>query len=112
MDVIKRLDDIMEKMNLTDYKLALISGLSSSTISNMRKRNTVPSFITLETICKALGISLSQFFASDDENFYPVTLQEREFLDYYVLMSDNQQNLFLELAKNTDLNPLNSENKK
>ena len=105
MDVVERLNEIMRKQHISDYKLAKISGLSLSTLSNMRKRNTVPSIVTLEIICKALNITLTQFFASEDDDLYPVTPLQREFMDYYVLMSDEQQHLFLEMAKNTDINP-------
>ena len=62
MDVIKRIEDLMKERNWTDYKLSKKSGLSSSTIANMRRRNTIPSIPTLETICEAFGISLAQFF--------------------------------------------------
>lgn len=43
MDVLKRIDEIMRKQHLNDYQLSKLSGLSTSTISNMRKRNTIPS---------------------------------------------------------------------
>ena len=100
MTVIERIDEIMKKQNLTDYQLSKISGLSSSTISNMRKRNTVPSIATLEYMCKAMGITLSQFFADEHTLMYPVTPEQKEFLDYYVLLPEEQQNLILELVKN------------
>lgn len=100
MNVIERIDEIMEKQNLTDYQLSKISGLSTSTISNMRKRNTIPSIATLEYICDALHITLSQFFADDQTELYPVTPNQKKVLDYYILLSENQQNLILEIMKN------------
>lgn len=50
MDVLKRIDEIMRKQHLNDYQLSKLSGLSTSTISNMRKRNTIPSIATPEVI--------------------------------------------------------------
>lgn len=47
------------------YKLAKLSGVSQSTLSNMFSRNNDPSISTLEDICRAFGITLSQFFADD-----------------------------------------------
>lgn len=35
MDVLKRIDEIMRKQHLNDYQLSKLSGLSTSTISNM-----------------------------------------------------------------------------
>ncbi len=61
MDVISRINSLMKERNWSDYRLSLESGLSSSTIANMHRRGTVPSISTLEQICDAFGISLSQF---------------------------------------------------
>lgn len=65
MDVIKRIDDLMREREWSDYKLASESGLSSSTIANIHRRNTVPSIPTLEAICSAFGITLAQFFSDN-----------------------------------------------
>lgn len=65
MDVLKRIDEIMRKQHLNDYQLSKLSGLSTSTISNMRKRNTIPSIATLEYICDSFDMTLSQFFVDE-----------------------------------------------
>ena len=49
----------------SEYRLAKTSGLSDSTIKNIFKWNTQPTIETLETICRAFGITLSQFFADE-----------------------------------------------
>lgn len=38
-----------------------------STLQNIYKRNTVPTIDTLERICGAFGITLSQFFAEGEQ---------------------------------------------
>ena len=68
IDVIQRIDKLIEKNGLSYYALAAKAGLSSSTIANIHRRNTVPSIATLDAICNAFGITLSEFF-SDDESF-------------------------------------------
>lgn len=65
MDVIKRIDILMKERNWSNYKLAAESGLSSSNIANIYRRNTTPSISTLESICSAFGITLKQFFTED-----------------------------------------------
>ena len=100
MNVIERINEIMKKQGLSDYQLAKISGLSPSTLSNMRRRNTVPSVPTLENICNSLNMSLSQFFANDEMEMYPVTPRQKQFLDYYIRLSEEQQDLICEVAKN------------
>lgn len=37
MDVIKRIDELMKERQWSDYKLAIESGLSSSTIANIHR---------------------------------------------------------------------------
>ena len=55
-DVISRIESLMDERKWTAYRLAKETGLSSSTITNMFRRNTVPSIPTLETICEAFGM--------------------------------------------------------
>ncbi len=66
MDTNERLRKILDECGWTYYKLSKSSGLSESTVTNIFKRNTVPSIPTLELICKGFGITLSQFFADGD----------------------------------------------
>lgn len=103
MDVITRISELMEKQGWTRYQLAKASGLSQSTISNMYQRNTVPSVATIETICDALNISLPQFFAQDDDKFYSLNEKQKELLDLYILLDEEQQDAILTVAKN--MNP-------
>lgn len=66
MDILKKLRALLNERGWTEYKLAKECGLSESTISNIYKRNSVPSFPTLEAICKGFGITLAQFFAEGE----------------------------------------------
>ena len=54
-----RIRKLMADRQWSEYRLALESGLSQSTISNIFSR-------TLESICKGFGITLAQFFAEGD----------------------------------------------
>ncbi len=66
MDTNERLRKLLDERGWTYYKLSKSSGLSESTVTNIFKRNTIPSIPTLEQICKGFGITLSQFFADGD----------------------------------------------
>jgi len=63
MDAKERIQDLMQERGWTEYRLAIASGLSQSTIANIFSRNTTPSISTLEAICHGFGITLAQFFA-------------------------------------------------
>lgn len=94
MDVLKRLKDIMEQRGWTEYKLAKESNLSQSTISNMFARNTLPTIPTLEAICKALKISLSEFFLDDKDS------TKNKVISKYKRLNDEQQELVIKLIDN------------
>jgi transcriptional regulator with XRE-family HTH domain len=99
MDVIKRIDTLLQKKNFSDYQLAKTSGLSASTLANIRKRGTIPSLGTLECICNTLHISLAQFFVENTSDQYPVTPHQKEFMDCFVLLPKWQQELLFDLAR-------------
>lgn len=90
MVVIQRIDDIMKERGWSYYKLSIESGLSSSTITNIYRRNTVPSITTLEAICNAFGITLSQFFA-EEEDFVQLSPEQKEMFDNWLCLSENQK---------------------
>lgn len=100
MDVIARISELMQKQGLSRYQLAKMAGLSQSTIANMYQRNTVPSVATIETICEVFDISLPQFFAEKDDQFFPMNEKQREAMDLYLLLDEDQQAAILTIMKN------------
>ena len=80
----------MKEREWTEDRLSKECGLSESTLANIFRRNTVPSITTLETICDAFGITLSQFFAEGEmveltpelkvlfENWVSLTADQKE----------------------------------
>lgn len=63
MDVLERLNTLLQARGWTRYRLSKESGLTESTLANIFQRNAMPSLDTLERICNGFGITLSQFFA-------------------------------------------------
>lgn len=99
MDVIKKIDELKNERGWSDYMLAVKSGLSSSTIANMNRRKTVPSVATLETICNAFGITLSQFFGGECENKVNITNDEYNMLTHWRLLDERQRMLTMDIIK-------------
>ena len=65
MDTLQRVYDLIGERNMTLYQLAVISDISPSTLRNTRRRNGELKVETIERICSALGMTLSEFFAVD-----------------------------------------------
>ena len=69
----------MDIKGWSEYKLAKASDLPQSTVSHLFKRNNAPTFPTIESICRALGITVSQFFADEGESVI-LTPEQQEIL--------------------------------
>lgn len=98
MDVIKRIDFLMKERNWSDYKLAAESGLSSSTIANIHRRNTVPSIATLEAICSAFGITLAQFF-TEETSTIQLNKEQQDLFNIWVTLTEHQKQIIYSLIK-------------
>ena len=78
MDTKNRIRELMDERGWTIYELSKCSGLAQTTISNMWKRNTEPTILSLRALCNGFGITLSQFFAEGD--MVELTPEQRAFL--------------------------------
>lgn len=92
MDVMKRIEDLRNERGWSTYRLAIASGLSVSTIANIYRRHTIPSLATIEAICNAFGITLSQFFA-DDMAMMPLSPEQKQMFDAWSKLTPNQKSL-------------------
>ena len=92
MDTNQRIRQLMKERGLTEYRLALDSGLSKSTVSALLHRNTTPSVPTIEALCSALGITVSQFFAEEGDSL-PVNEEQRLLLQRYAQLTETQKRI-------------------
>ena len=98
MQVKERIEQQMAKRNWSIYRLGKESGLSQSTLAHVFREESEPTISTLTTICKAFGMTLSQFFADDD--FIALTDEQQELLDKWAALSDEQKKLVSDLMSN------------
>lgn len=95
MEAQKRIRQLMEERNWTDYRLAKESGLSHSTVTNMFHRNNAPTLPTLEAVCAAFGITLAQFFT--EGNSPEMTEEQRTLFAKWSALKEDQKNALLAL---------------
>ena len=98
MDTKQRIAELAQERNWSNYELAKRSGIQLSTIQNMYHRNYEPTIPTLQALCKAFGIWLSQFFA--DGELADVTEEQREILSLWNRLSDEQKSIVRALMGN------------
>jgi transcriptional regulator with XRE-family HTH domain len=98
MDVTKRIDSLLKQRGWSVYRLGKESGLSQSTLAHIFREDSAPTISTLETICKAFGITLSQFFAKGD--FVSLTAEQQNMLDKWATLNEDQKRLVLDMIEN------------
>jgi len=91
MDAKARIRELMQERDWSEYRLAIASGLSQSTVANIFNRNTTPSVATLESICAGFGITLSQFFAEGD--MVELTAEQKEMFVAWSTLTKEQKNV-------------------
>ena len=89
-DILSVITEYREQRNWTEYQLAERSGLPQSTISSWYRKNMMPTILSLDKICTALGITLSQLFA-EGESPVSLTASQRLLLERWSRLSDDQQ---------------------
>lgn len=99
MDVNAHITALMNDRGWSAYRLAQRSGLSSSALSNLFHRGTLPSIPTLEAICTGLGLTLAEFFATDE-----VPTGELRLLQLWRLLPPKERAIIIALLENMPLN--------
>lgn len=92
MDVIAKLNKLRLERNLSVYRLSELTGINQSTLANTFSRGTIPSIQNLEIMCSAMGITLAQFFAEDDEQT-PLSKEQKELLNSYSKLPPELQDI-------------------
>lgn len=66
-EIIPRIQTLCAVRSWTVYRLSKASGITYSTLCTLLHKETAPSIPTLIKICDGFGITLAQFFDSDNE---------------------------------------------
>lgn len=99
MDVLARITALRERRNWTIWKLSEESGVDQSTISAWYKKGRSPSVSSLEKICQAFNITMSQFFSNANSSV-DLSSDQWELLENWSALSKKQKEIVLTLIKN------------
>ena len=100
MDIRERLIQLQKQHGWSDYKIAKEAGLSPNTVSNIYRRGNTPSLATLESLCKAFGITMVQFFA--EGNLIEVTPELQKLFDKWIILTQEQKTAIWQIIKTYD----------
>ena len=91
MDILKKITELRIERNWTEYELAERSELTQSTISSWYRKNLIPSIQSLERICNAFGITLTQFFLESECFSEQLSKEQVEILKSWNRLTKEQQ---------------------
>ena len=89
-DILATITKYRQDRGWTEYQLAERSGLPQSTISSWYRKNMIPTVPSLEKLCIAFGITLSQLFA-EEENTVSLTDSQMKLLESWSRLTEEQQ---------------------
>lgn len=99
MDILGKITALRERRSWTIWRLAEESGVDQSTISAWYSKGRSPSIASLEKICEAFGITMSQFFA-EGSAVVDLTGEQKQLLEHWSALGQKQKEALLSLIKN------------
>ena len=97
-DILETITEYRERKGWTEYQLSERSGLPQSTISSWYRRKIIPSVPSLEKICFAFGITMSQLFAEEEDLVF-LSPSQRTLLEYWARLNEEQKEIIFSLIK-------------
>lgn len=95
MDILDKITELREERHWSEYQLAEKSGLTQSTISSWYRKGILPSIPSLEKICDAFGLSLSQFFIEEESQAIVPSNNQARLLAYAAKLDSEQYDALL-----------------
>ena len=94
MDVLKRILDLRLERGWSEYRLSVEADIPQTTISSWFRKQICPTVSSIEKICKAYNITLSQFF-SEDTNAVTLTDNQAVLVKQFSKLGPKQQETLL-----------------
>ena len=97
-NVARKIDILRSQYNYTYRELSKKSGVSLATLYDIINGNKIPNIYTLDCICTALNVSLSDFFDFDD-NVIKLRGKEAVLIRIFRELSPMSQDTLIKLSK-------------
>ena len=97
MELYEKIEKIRIQKGMSVAKLNKAAGISHSTLSSWKTRQTMPKIESLDSICFALGISLAELLYDIDSD--KLTGEEIELRTYWKQLDKEQKQALMSTAK-------------
>lgn len=98
MDVLKRILDLRTERGWSEYKLSVESDIPQTTISSWYRKQVCPTIPSLEKVCKAYNITMTQFFNDSDE-YVNLTENQEILIEHFSRLEIDQQEALIKFLK-------------
>lgn len=98
IDILGRITKHRMSRDWSEYQLAQQSGIPQSTISTWYRKQMLPTLSSLDKICRAFDMTMSQFL-SENDSLTEITPDQKELLNKWELLTSAQKNAFLNLME-------------
>lgn len=98
MNIIKKIDSMRISRGWSFYKLSQESGLSQQTFTKWSEGKTTPTINTLQLVCDAFGITLSDFFC--DGEMVEVTPETKKLYDDWCCLTKDEKQAIKLIVQN------------
>lgn len=89
----KRTEQLLKERGWSYYKLAKEANMPLSTLRNIFRNETQPSIVTTSQIYDGLGISMSQFFAVENDELMYLNEDQKCVLEKYNMLTYRQKEI-------------------
>ena len=90
-EIIERIKVLCDARAWSVYRLAKESGITYSTLCTMLHKCNAPSIPTLVKLCNGFGITLAQFFETDDASALLTSDQKEHLTQWNQLTPENKE---------------------
>jgi transcriptional regulator with XRE-family HTH domain len=94
-------EQLLQKRGMSSYEVSKLSGVSQATLSDWKNGKSTPRNKTLKKLADIIGVSVAYLLGEEKEKTPDTKVSEVEerIIDLFNVMSDEQKQLFLNLAE-------------
>lgn len=84
---------------MSQYELSKRAGIAQSSLSTLINQDSMPKIQTLQKICDGFGITLSQFFLTEDRKYPDLSEEQIDILETWGTLSAKEKTAAQEIIR-------------